>query len=131
MAKIKLFYIVFIVAAFLSIAAVSKTWFGNMHVSTDQVTFAWEDTSTGVDYYEIQLWWVDQDPPMLVDTLITEEKQIVVERPRTGHFYFTVRGCNDTECSDWASSTTAEDCVDSIPFRIYFAVPPVGPIIIE
>lgn len=132
--KIKkaLLIISMLIAAVLSTAAISSTWFGNMYVSTDQVTLAWEDSQDFIDHYEIQIFWLDQDPPMLIDTLTTVEKQIVIERPRTGHFYFTVRGCNiNNFCSNWASSTMAEDCYNNIPFRVYFAVPSVGPITIE
>lgn len=122
--------IILLLIAVFSIAAISSTWFGNMFVSSDQVTFSWTDDQN-VEHYEIELLWLDQNPPMIFPVGNTTEKEIIVERPRTGHFSLRVRGCNNNGCSEWAISTNEEDTFDNIPFRIYFAVPPVNDIIIN
>jgi hypothetical protein len=97
-----------------------------MYVVTESVTLSWDDPQDSrVTYYEVQVIWLDQDPPMVIYSETTEATQIVIERPRTGHFSFRARSCSEDAVSEWVESINEEYVKDRIPFRVYFVVPPV------
>ena len=114
-------------------AEITATWPGTMYVSPDRVTVSWSAPADDrITHYEVEAVWIDQDPGQVIDLGTTTDTQMVVERPRTGHFVIRVRSISDTAGleSEWAVSTEPEHTNDA-PWRIYFTVPSIGGITIE
>ncbi|MBW2024361.1 MAG: fibronectin type III domain-containing protein [Deltaproteobacteria bacterium] len=116
----------------IAVAGVIAQWDGLMYVAQDKITFAW-DPSQGADYYEVQALWIDPTSgPVIYDLGQTSDTQMEIMKPRTGHFYFRVRACNEAGCSDWSESIDPEKTQIGKPFRVYFkTAPPQGGITIE
>jgi hypothetical protein len=109
------------------------SWYGYEYWATSDVLFEWN--ANWGDYYEIKIIWTD--PSINEEYLlgVTIEKQMMINRPRSGHFIFMVRACKDiNNCSEWASSNIENDAIvgtNARRWRVYFAVPPPTGIIIE
>lgn len=117
---------------YLANAEIIHTWEGVMYVSDSTITFAW-DPSAGATYYKVEALWIDpKSGPVVFDLGTTTETQMVINRPKVGHFYLRVKACNDeNECSPWSESIDASKTQIGKPFRVYFKLPPVGDITIE
>jgi len=104
---------------------------GVEYVKTDDITFAW-DGDPAATRYEVIATWIDPTNEFEYDLGETTETQIIISRPRTGHFMFKVRACNTT-CSEWSESTDPTVAtVDGQPkgWWVFWKVPPpTGPVI--
>ena len=116
----------------ITLGGIIATWDGTMYVAQDKITFAW-DPSQGADYYEVQALWIDPSTGPLVYKLgQTSDTQMEIMKPRTGHFVFQVRSCNEAGCSEWSRTDDTTKTQIGKPFRVYFkTAPPQGGITIE
>lgn len=106
------------------------------------ITLEWDAVDTA-DRYELLPIWVDPKPTAVEYPIVTTtELSVTLEKPRSsGHFVFKVRACNDSGCSEWASSLdethsviTDPETGETVPgkWRVYFKVAPIlGPPTIE
>lgn len=107
-------------------AEILDVWSGDMYVVTESVIVSWDNPQDDrITHYEVQVLWLDQTPPMPIGIGTTTNTQMLIEKPRTGHFSLRIRSANDTETSDWATSINAGDTIDGTPFRLYFVVSPI------
>jgi hypothetical protein len=70
-------------------------------------TTSWEDTQTGVTYYELRLVGIKTTGelvPLPSEQLSSSVKEKQLTRPRTGDFKVQIRACNGSKCSEWADS---------------------------
>ena len=103
------------------------------YVKYDNVTIAW-DAVQNATRYEMKVIRRETGQVFAIASNITDT-QVTVERPKSGHFEFQVRACNDLGCSRWSISTSDEDsatenCKEG--WEIYWKPSgPTGPIIIQ
>lgn len=70
-------------------------------------TVAWDDTQTGLTYYEIQLVGIKPNGQLVnfpSEQLDPQLREKLVYRPRSGDFKVQLRACNASKCSEWADS---------------------------
>ena len=100
---------------------------------TETITIGW-DASVGATNYEFQVETLFRKPITLYANGNTTELTVPIKRPRTGHFRFMVRACNNGNCSDWAVSDNAlHGMVDgeNKAWWVYWKPPKVGGVIVE
>jgi len=126
LARIFGIFLIFLICS----GSILSVWEGVEYVSTDNITLAW-DPSEGATTYEVRMLWVDQDPPLEVSVGETSETQMVIQKPRNGHFVIQVRACNDGGCSEWSSTSDPERTQIGKPFRVFFKPSGAGGLLIE
>ncbi|WP_319406187.1 hypothetical protein [uncultured Desulfosarcina sp.] len=98
--------------------------------TTDKAITASWDVVEGATYYEAKIYSVDHDYETNLGK--TETNRIAIQIPRSGHYVFMVRACNDLmnpPCSEWTESTDPERAsVDGKPrgWWVYGHVAPAG-----
>lgn len=115
---------------------------GAEYEATVSVTFAWDSQGTQ-NYFDVRGLWTDPTTSKEYSFGPTTATELIVERPRSGHFELQVRACNDSgtpgdkgddTCSDWSRSTDSNVAtVNGQPkaWRVFFKLPAPTGVIIE
>ena len=94
--------------------------------SGETVKMGW-DTSQGANYYDLKAWHYEQEMPVQSNQWVNiQATQISIPVPRSGHFIWQVRACNNEGCSDWSESINSS-VTNNKPWWVYAHVaPPSG-----
>lgn len=105
-------------------------WDGIMYVTQNQIILAW-DPCPGATRYEVRGLWIDQDPPLILELGQTSDTQMVIQKPRVGHWVFEVRACNEGGCSEWSRTDDPTKTLEGKALRVYFRLEPASGLGIE
>lgn len=113
------------------------TYFGT---TDQQIKFAWNTSVGATDktVYEVKLFNVEKDTEVLIANGKTQDTDITISLPRTGHYILRIRACSDNtadkKCSEWVESINPEFAtVDGSPraWWVYGHIASPGTIIIQ
>jgi len=110
----------------ITLLLVVVLWNEALYMSSQSVTVAWDPVAEATSYEVRVVWQGSSGNKLVYDKGSTTATQLIVERPRTGHFMFEVRACNDVGCSEWSQSINPECAtVDGVArgWRVYFEMP--------
>jgi len=101
-----------------------KSLQGTLYLTEGPVTVGWNSVS-GAEFYKIELVLIDPVPETTFDFGQTTATQMVLNRPRSGHFKVRVAACNADGCAWSESIDPAYATVDGQPeaWWIFFKTP--------
>ena len=99
-------------------------------INEPSIIFAW-DESEGATKYKVRLVWIDPTNEFIYDLGEVLTTEMTIPRPRAGHFRLEVAACNETECSEYATSIThGQVDGEAKGWKIFWRIPPpTGPVI--